>query len=508
MKPASLSSHLVLAGDLTDEAIGSKLGDLELELSHPGAVSPFSLLDTWDGSIRKGGRALVETDRHLILQDGCGSVGQDGRGRGRFVADLPPGPVRDALQHLSPLRSLLSVGTGTAIRRRLLAKDDEGKTHARAELVTLLPEGDGVPVTLASLQGLRGYDASLRALSDHVAAGLPRVKDAGSLAALLFPDSIPYVAKPDLQADPDASAFAAAHGIIAAYLEVARRNEPGIIADHDTEFLHDYRVALRKIRSVVSLFKGVYSEQQAGTLKTDFSDLMAPTGRLRDLDVYLLGQADCYAMLPETLHGGLDLLFAMLARERKGEHRKIALWLQDPRYRDSVSALERLFESPDSLAKGPEADHQAQDYACALIWRRYRKVCRVAAGITGDTADEHVHELRILCKKLRYLIEFFAPILPAGKPGLLLKPLKALQNNLGLFNDYSVQQVSLRDVMDHRLSGGRRQDLVMAQSIGALIAVLHARQKDERAKVMSSFAQFDSPATRLMFRDLFHRKRA
>lgn len=507
MIPRPSREFLILTGELTDDAIGTRIGNLDLGPVVEADTGSFVLLDSFDQSIRHGRQALVETDRRLALYYDNGPVTQDARRSGQFVADFAPGPVKDALQGLSPLRSLLPIGTGTTSRRHLSLTDDEGKTRARVELVTLWPEGDGTPVTLTSLQGLRGYDDAAEALRDHIGtvAG-PSLDDVSGMAAVLFPASVPYVAKPDLRADPDDTAFSAAGDIISAYLDVARRNEAGIIADHDTEFLHDYRVALRKIRSVVSLFKGVYSDDQTAALKAAFSDLMAPTGRLRDLDVYLLGRDDYYAMLPESLHEGLTLMFRIFAEERQREQKKIARWLQGARYRDSIAALEALFAGLDTLAKGPEADHQAYGYARALIWKRYRKVCRLAATITADTTDEQVHELRILCKKLRYLMEFFAPVLPPRKLRLLLKPLKYLQDNLGLFNDYSVQQVALRDFMDQRLSAGRRQDLVLAQSIGALIAVLHARQREEREKVAFTFARFDSPGTRMMFRELFHGK--
>jgi len=70
-------------------------------------------------------------------------------------------------------------------------------------------------------------------------------------------------------------------------MAIARQNEDGIKADYDTEFLHDYRVSLRKVRSVLSLFKG-----ENIALKQAFSDIMKGTNQLRDLDVYLLDKQE------------------------------------------------------------------------------------------------------------------------------------------------------------------------------------------------------------------------
>jgi hypothetical protein len=46
-------------------------------------------------------------------------------------------------------------------------------------------------------------------------------------------------------------------------------------------------------------------------LKASFSAMMVPTGRLRDLDVYLLERRQYYGLLPKILHGGLDAMFSM-----------------------------------------------------------------------------------------------------------------------------------------------------------------------------------------------------
>ena len=354
------------------------------------------------------------------------------------------------------------------------------------------------------MQGLRGYDKALSKLTDRV-RGLARgpLREA-DLYGRLFPDHAPYVAKPDIGLRRDDAAFDAASDIIAAYLPVARRNEAGIIADIDTEFLHDYRVALRKIRSVLSLFKGVYSDAQTQDLKSRFSALMAPTGPLRDLDVYLLERGEFYDLLPESLHRGLDRMFAMFTAERRDAHKTLSRQLRSKAYEREIETLVTLFDSRRKLQRGPNADLPAHDFACRLIWKRYRKICKIATGIDADTADEEIHALRIHCKKLRYLMEFFGPVFPKAAFKSLIKPLKRLQDNLGLFNDYSVQQENLHAFLSGLDHTDHARNLELAQSVGALIAILHQRQSEERARVVDSFARFNSAGTQKTFRDLFH----
>jgi CHAD domain-containing protein len=89
----------------------------------------------------------------------------------------------------------------------------------------------------------------------------------------------------------------------------------------------------------------------------------------------------------------------------------------------------------------------------------------------------------------------------------LLKPLKALQDNLGLVNDCAVQQANLQLFVHGKGTRGKTVPLDIAQSVGAQTAVLHRRQIEERARTGTSLAQFTSPQTMQTFRNLFHAAR-
>ncbi|MCA0873299.1 CHAD domain-containing protein [Seohaeicola saemankumensis] len=498
----------LVRGPIDRQMFGKPGGKLVPVWHEDDSEERYVLLDCFDQSIRRSGAVLIEAAGQLTL------IGRDGRTvvqpatrTGNFVGDLEPGPVRRALGMVPELRSLLEIGTGKFRQSRLALIDGEQKTHARARFLTLRPEtassvSEEAEITLASVQGLRGYDKAYRALRKKLGA---EVKDDG-VASALYGGPVAYIAKPDIKMTGDEPAFQAASDIISAYITVARQNEPGIIADYDTEFLHDYRVALRKIRSVLSLFKGVYGDAETEMLKSEFSELMVPTGRMRDLDVYLLDQDHYFEMLPETLHSGLTKMFDLFSKERQAGLRAFTRRLRSSGYNKKILVLAARFADRDTLDPGPNAKLHATDYACALIWKRYRKVCKIASGIDDQTEDEEVHELRIHCKKLRYLMEFFAPLFPSGEIKGLIKPLKRLQDNLGLFNDYSVQQISLQAFLEDHPTSRSKDNLAIAQSIGALTAALHQRQLDERAKVVSNFTQFDSPEVRKKFRSLFHKK--
>ncbi|MDB6179310.1 CHAD domain-containing protein [Paracoccus sp. Z330] len=465
----------------------------------------FALLDNFDGDLRQSGRALLWMgDGLLLLDDRAASLFQALPGNQRFVADLPDGPVKNALADLPDLRCLLELTSGSLSRRNGALVDDEGKTRTRFTLLEL--HGTDGNVMLVQTEKLRGYEKAHGQLQAYLLAAA----DGGSGATAhiyhaLVPDHLPYIAKPKTVFAPDEKAVVAATHVISAYLAVAQRNEEGIIADLDTEFLHDYRVALRKIRSVLSLFRGVYSDSQTVALKRSFSELMAPTGRLRDIDVYLMERDDYYRLLPESLHGGLEEMFGRFQKSRKSELRKLTRRFEGQAYARQMTSLQALFSDTSRLHMGPAAERPVHEYARELIWKRYRKVCKMGRAIDDNTPDELVHELRINCKKLRYLMEFFAPLFSRKEVKARINDLKGLQDNLGLFNDYSVQQVALQEVLDRAKMSDRGKKLDMAKSVGALIAILHQRQLDERARVTRSFAEFDSAAVQDSFRNQFQK---
>lgn len=482
------------------DALAGQLGKLDLVCTGAQDPVPFEVLDTFDGSVRDMGGVLLRQAGVLrVLLGGPSVLEQVEDSDAVFLTDMAHGPVRAALGGVPALRSLRPVAGGTATHQSWAAMDRERKTQVRLDILVLEPAGQGAGLSLVVAQGLRGYDKAFH----RVCSALQDQPQVGDAQTLLCPDFTPHSAKPFVPLAPTDTAFHAACDLITAHIPVARATEPGILADYDSEYLHDYRVALRKIRSVLSLFHGVFSNQRSAELKARFSALMEPTGRLRDLDVYLLEKDLYFDMLPDSLHPGLRAMFDVFETERAEELARLSRHLRSAAYKREIDALGALFIQPDTLQRGPMATQPGIDYARRLIWKRYRKVCKIARAIDAGTEDEEVHELRIHCKKLRYLMEFFAPFFPAKDMKALIKALKRLQDNLGLFNDYSVQQDSLRDFLDSHGRMRRDRFTVIAQSIGALIAILHQRQTNERDKVVENFARFDSKDVQDMFRRLF-----
>ncbi|WP_120635227.1 CHAD domain-containing protein [Ruegeria sp. EL01] len=476
---------------------------LSVKIEPTSAPRSFTLLDCHDQSLRAKGRLLIQTDGMLqLLQSDGQSFIQRCQGKDQFARDLPAGPVRNALKGFPVLRALIAVGQGEIQTRSLAILDDLQKTQVRGSVWSM--STDVGRVTVVGIEKLRGYERVFA--KTHAALAEKAAQDERFEAVYqgLFPEMRPYQAKPEIHLGKNEPSIEVAADIIRTYLAVARQNEDGVIADTDTEFLHDYRISLRKIRSVISLFKGVLSESQTVELKQLFSELMAPTGRMRDLDVYLLEKDMYFKLIPPNLHAGLQAMFDEFHEERAQEFSRLKRRLRSAAYDRTMKDLSATFDGANQLEPGQNAQRGAYGYACTLIWKRNRKVCKLARSISKDTPDELVHDLRIDCKKLRYLMEFFAPLFDANDFKAIIKPLKKLQDNLGLFNDFSVQQEALLSFVSRQSTTQGRVDAQIGLAAGGLIAVLDQRQRAERDRVMSSFQLFDGPDIRHLFRSLFH----
>ncbi|MCK9174000.1 MAG: CHAD domain-containing protein [Desulforhopalus sp.] len=469
-----------------------------------GRKWPGHIIDTFENLLLKAGKILFDVNDTLVLVDlQCGDTAEQNiTGVWRFVDQLPDGPVTEELRKITATRAFLPVGKGKFRLDSGLLLDDEQKTLARFRQ-TVLKCGEK-HLTLGVTTMLRGYAAEHQMLAEILQkSGAQNCDSFEDLYRRLGISDSSYTARPVLALAADTTVKNAAVTIICALLAVARQNEAGAAADIDSEFLHDYRVSLRKVRSVFSLFKGAFSVEETEVLKEQFAELMRPTSQLRDLDVYLQREEEYMAMVPESAREGLGILFSYLEDERELTLRTVVTCLRSEDYRIQMETLTHKFSRANNLKNGPNSSSRACEVGSSLIYKRYRKVCRIASEMDSSTPSSEVHQLRIHCKKLRYLMEFFAPFFPEEVIGLLVRNLKKMQDNLGNFNDYSVQQHFLQKILKEKMDAFADDELTVSNSIGALTAMLHQNQLAERQKVEKNFMQFNSVETRTLFRQLF-----
>lgn len=213
-------------------------------------------------------------------------------------------------------------------------------------------------------------------------------------------------------------------------------NEVGAVAGGHPEYVHQARVAIRRLRSAFNLFAPVLNPTFVAVYSPRWRQLAAGLGSARDWDVFL---TETLAPLEEAFPGDDDLA---LLRER-GEATKAraqasaAEALQQQAYSQLLLAFSAaLFrvEPPTIEAPGKRSAVSLAAFARRRLKKRAQMVTRLA-GEHGKMNAERRHELRIAFKKLRYALEFFAPLLPGKRLAAYQASLSTIQELLGTLND-------------------------------------------------------------------------
>ena len=467
-------------------------------------VQQALLLDTFDGALFAEEKVLLMSGGFFLLLDLQAGVLYEQEAPSGLppFCDMPKGPVVDVLLEVAPLRAPRALRELRLRREEGRVVDDQDKTLARF-VHLLVARGRDKMVGFGCALPLRGYGDAGQQLREWLEeCGAQSNRGVIDLYQGLRIVPSFYQAKPRVDLVPDGGLRDNALLLLRTFLEVARANEAGIVADIDSEFLHDYRVALRKLRSLLSLLKGVFELGEVTRLKEQLGAVMRTTNGLRDLDVYLLRRAEYYRLVPPSTHGGLQLLFDDLGRQRRDEHKRVAGVMAGKAYKRRMADIGKLLLAGDGLKAGPLAQATSRDAAARLILKRYRRVCKVGRRLDHTTPDESIHELRIHCKKLRYLMEFFGSLFAEEEVRGLVRALKQLQETLGSFNDLSVQQRFLATLLAGEGSGGARA-VPLAHAIGALTAMLHHLQSRERGRIIDHLADFAGTAIRDSFKEVF-----
>jgi len=295
----------------------------------------------------------------------------------------------------------------------------------------------------------------------------------------------------------------AAKVILRFLLNVIRINETNIAKDLDTEFVHDYRVAIRRTRSALGQIQTVFPAKTTDRFKKDFAFVGKLSNDLRDLDVYLLNEATYKAKLLPVLRDDIDPLFDHLRKKRSNAFQKVISGLKSKKYEKILKDWEAFLNQPrQDGGAAPNAALPIIDLACKRIYKKYRSVVKAGNLILETAEDEMLHVLRIHCKKLRYLMEFFSSLFARKKINVLIAQLKKLQDNLGDFNDLWVQEEYLLNITKE-LSTTQRQLKKTLVAIGSLVGTLGRERQMVKDAFAETFTDFASPENKKLFQELF-----
>lgn len=496
-------------------------GAFALDWEEPEA-GRFTYLDTFDWrlfdegltliSVREGGKVSL----HLWPQAGAEWYARGSRIPG-FAEDLPPGSLKKKLLPISSIRTLLPKAHLRWEARSAAVLNEDQKTVVRLRLRTgdastpSSRELHAVPPTLEIIP-LKGYQKEAKAIQSFLwrSFGLrPTRKGELALALTALGKELGInPSAPEILLRPEMEGAEAARIIHRALLSIMVENQGGLIQDLDSEFLHDFRVAIRRTRAALGQIKGVFPPGKVAHFGREFRWLGGRTGPTRDMDVYLLKIPGYQDALPGGVKDELEPLVRFLEHKKRVEHRRLVRTLRTKRYRNLLKDWEAFLKEADPGEEHlPGARRPIIQIASERIWKIYKRVLNggMAAGV--DAPAEALHELRIEGKRLRYVLAFFQSLFPPKELRPLLRELKRLQDTLGDFNDLHVQQLALRRFADEMLEtrAGPPETLM---AMGRLMGQLEAQQEVERGSFHKRFTEFAHARNVKRFRRLFKPKGA
>lgn len=238
---------------------------------------------------------------------------------------------------------------------------------------------------------------------------------------------------------PQGAARVALEWLAAAQTAAARLARP-----EDDEALHDFRVALRRLRSTLRLYRPEIGTKVPARLRRRLKKLTRATNAARDAEVQRDWLRKARLRLgPADRPGRLWWEARLAARAAQGYEQVRARTLAAfhaiaPRIEaalQAIAAAETEFDEAGGFARVTGERLQASAATLREALGRIRAV--------SDTAE--IHAARIAGKRLRYLLEPVAPALRSGPAAV--REMKRFQDEFGLLNDAFVRMVEIEDAV-------------------------------------------------------------
>ncbi len=289
------------------------------------------------------------------------------------------------------------------------------------------------------LEMIAGNAAALfdfvRSLLEHVPLKLARDSKAARGFALALGTVTKPSKAPQAALDKHMTAQQGFVAIATACMDHLMANEAGCVAAEDSEYLHQMRVAIRRLRTAIRLFADHLDAERMNAIIDELRWLGTQLGTTRDFDVFL------EETLPPVIaawpqHPGLTQVRDDIVARRDVASAASRAAVQSVRYQrlllDIGAWLIALSHPVSDTANGGSV--KLAEFANNALKRHRKQLIRRAHHLMELSAEER-HRVRISGKRLRYAAEFFSPLFPAKRSKPYIQELANLQTILGVLND-------------------------------------------------------------------------
>jgi CHAD domain-containing protein len=251
--------------------------------------------------------------------------------------------------------------------------------------------------------------------------------------------------------------------IALSYLDQATAARARLADEEEKEALHDFRVALRRLRSCLRAYRGPLQDTVPKKLAKRLKRLAGATGPGRDAEVqleWLRGRRSHLGSQQRQGHAWMQARLNSRMREAYGElqeeiERDFPDVERDLRRNLSVYRTKIYLDPevvPPTLAK----------VTAEILHDQAAELEDHLAKVRRADDEEEAHRARISAKRVRYLLEPLVDELPEA--GAVVKRFKALQDQLGDLHDSHVLAKELVEALDEAATerGRRLLELTLA----------------------------------------------
>ncbi len=246
-------------------------------------------------------------------------------------------------------------------------------------------------------------------------------------------------ASPTVGLSMDMTAEQAFINILGHCLEHLQANEDVVLYGDDVEGIHQMRVALRRLRSCLNLYKPLIPNQAHTKVRREIKWMANVLGVARDWDVFneTLQQVQGYMQKDKMW----SELLSNVAEQRATAYVAVRETLQHPRYSRMLLMLGKWLVKRSWRLHLPSKslrslEQPAVTMASTIQDKHYQEICQDGEKLR-ELDPEARHQLRISVKKLAYGVRFFAELYQKNEltARLFAKSLSQLQEGLGILND-------------------------------------------------------------------------
>ena len=341
----------------------------------------------------------------------------------------------------------------TEIMVRHSGKANASGAPARlVQLAAFLRIGDGLDYSHAQTAKIVGIRRARRTIvvtvrSDAFPQCLARADQKADLWRAVFPYGIQFVAAPATKAGPEPLVRAnmpmieAARRLLWIQFKTILVNLDAAVAGETSEPIHDVRVAMRRMRTLLRVFRKSLPDQPRQEIEELLAEISEEIGPVRDLDEWvdllqsprirsITARSRLFPAYVRHHQQRRQLAYATVRRCLRGRHFASQRLKINRLLREELPRLAKT-KPPGSLEK----------FAARQLDKALRRALK-RERLRRSTSPKKLHDLRISLRKARYLAEFFGPVLGASTPKLT-KRLHQVERVLGRIHDVDMGMVHL-----------------------------------------------------------------